>query len=69
MPLIDSAFQRQRHNRFDDETRVDIPRVIVGIGQGSRVGGAEKQPYGVEDGRLAYISAAENQIDALGRMP
>jgi hypothetical protein len=43
--------------------------VIVGVGKGREISRAEKEPYGIEDGRLTDIAAAENQIDAFGRVP
>ena len=43
--------------------------MIVSIGKGRGIGGAEKKPDGIKDGRLADIAATENQIDAFGGVP
>ena len=58
--LVDSALRRQGNDGLDGEARLDIPGVIVGISKGRGIGGAEKKPDGIEDGRLADIAAAKN---------
>src|ERR1700683_181162 len=43
--------------------------MVIGIGKGREIGRAEKKSDGIKDGRLANITAAENDVDTSSGIP
>src|ERR1700676_4584701 len=63
--IINAAARRQRENRLDNETRVDIAQVVVGVKKVCEIRWIEKKCDSVEDGCFADIAAAQNDVEAL----
>jgi len=43
--------------------------MVIGIGKGRGISGAEKKSDGIKDGRLANVATAENDVDTLSGAP